>query len=79
MLSDNFSKSEMNVLKTLQESRINNEIKAVKIRTIAELSGLSYFSVRNIIKSFYMAGICQRGRRDGNADTFYIYTHEKEK
>jgi len=63
----------MNVLQIMQENGINNEEKAVKIRTISELCGMSYFSVRNIIKSFYVAGICEKGRRLGNSETYFLF------
>jgi len=62
----------MNVLQTMKEKKIDNEERAIKIRAISEMSGLSYFSVRNIIKSFYVAGIVCKSRRDGNAETYYL-------
>lgn len=62
----------MNVYQILKDKEINNEERAVKIRTISELCGLSYFSVRNIIKSFYVAGIVCKSRRDGNAETYFL-------
>jgi len=72
MITDKLSRSEMNVLQTMKEKKIDNEERAIKIRAISEMSGLSYFSVRNIIKSFYVAGIVCKSRRDGNAETYYL-------
>ena len=69
-MHDKLNKNEMKVLQILQE--FNNESNAIKIKTLAELSNLSYFSVRNIIKGFYLSGICEKGRRDGNAETYYL-------
>lgn len=62
----------MNVLRTMQEKKINSEESAVKIRTISEMCGLSYFSVRNIIKTFYIANIVCKSRRMGNAETYFL-------
>lgn len=62
----------MNVYQILKDKEINCEERAVKIRTISELCGMSYFSVRNIIKSFYVANLVCKSRRDGNAETYYL-------
>jgi hypothetical protein len=56
----------------MQEKKINSEESAVKIRTISEMCGLSYFSVRNIIKTFYVANIVCKSRRMGNAETYFL-------
>lgn len=72
MLTDKLNKSEIKVLQVLQKSNITDESIAIKISNLAELSNLSYYSVRNIIKSFYVAGICCKGRRDGNSETYYL-------
>jgi len=72
LLIDKLNKSEIKVLQVLQESNITNDMNAIKISTISEKTGLSYFIVRNIIKSFYIAGICKKGRREGNGETYYL-------
>jgi len=72
LLTDKLNKSEIRVLQVLQESNITNDMSAMKISTLSEKTGLSYFIVRNIIKSFYIAGICIRGRKDGNGETYYL-------
>ncbi len=72
MIIDKLNKSEIKVLKTLQEKNIFNETASIKISKLSELTGLSYYSVRNIIKSFYVAEICCKGRRDGNSETYYL-------
>ena len=72
MLTDKLNKSEIKVLKVLQEKNITNENVSTKIKTISEMVGLSYFSIRNIIKSLYIAGFCDKGRREGNAETYYL-------
>lgn len=56
----------------MQKENITNETVSVKISKLAELTGLSYFSVRNIIKSFYVAEICSKGRKDGNSETYFL-------
>jgi DNA-binding transcriptional ArsR family regulator len=78
LISDKLSRSEMNVLQIMQEKEINCEERAVKIRTISEMSGMSYFSVRNIIKSFYVANLVCKSRRDGNAETYYLVEEKGE-
>ena len=72
MLTDKLNKSEIRVLQVLQESNITNDMSAMKISTLSEKTGLSYFIVRNIIKSFYIANICKKGRKDGNGETYYL-------
>lgn len=72
MITDKLNKSEIKVLQILQESKIINDMSAIKISTLAKKTELSYFSVRNIIKSFYITGLCLKGRRDGNAETYYL-------
>jgi predicted transcriptional regulator len=72
LISDKLSKSEINVLQVLQKSNIINESSAVKISTLAEKTNLSYYTVRNIIKSLYIAGLCSKGRKDGNGETYYL-------
>jgi len=72
LIIDKLNKSEIKVLKTLQEKNITNESVSVKISRLSELTGLSYYSIRNIIKSFYVAEICYKGRRDGNSETYYL-------
>lgn len=72
MLTDKLNKSEIKVLQILQEFNITNDMSAMKISTIAEKTGLSYFVVRNTIKSLYIAGVCIKGRKDGNGETFYL-------
>ena len=74
MITDKLNKSEVKVLQVLQESKINNEMLAIKISNLAELTGLSYFSVRNIIKSLYIAGLCCKGRKDAQAETYFLST-----
>jgi len=44
----------------------------IRVLQLSEKTGLSYFIVRNIIKSFYIAGICKKGRREGNGETYYL-------
>ena len=78
LISDKLSRSEMNVLQIMQENRINCEERAVKIRTISEMCGLSYFSIRNIIKSFYVANLVCKSRRDGNAETYFLVDEKGE-
>jgi len=72
LITDKLNKSEIKVLQTLQEKNITNEMIAVKLSSLSEITGLSYFSVRNIIKSLYIAGLCCKGRREGNAETYYL-------
>lgn len=72
MITDKLNKSEIKVLQALQESNITNDMSAMKISTLSEKTGLSYFIVRNIIKAFYIAGICKKGRREGNGETYYL-------
>jgi len=72
LITDKLSKSEIKVLQVLQESNITNDMNAMKISTLSEKTGLSYFIVRNIIKSFYIANICKKGRREGNGETYYL-------
>jgi len=72
LITDKLNKSEIKVLQILQENNITNETLAIKISNLAELTGLSYYSCRNIIKSFYVAEICCKGRRDGNSETYYL-------
>ena len=71
LITDKLNKSEIKVLQTLQEKNITNEMIAVKLSSLSEITGLSYFSV-NIIKSLYIAGLCCKGRREGNAETYYL-------
>jgi len=78
LISDKLNRSELSVFEIMKEKEINNEERAVKIRTISELCGLSYFSVRNIIKSFYVANIVCKSRRDGNADTYFLVEKKGE-
>jgi len=78
LINEKLNKSEINVLQIMKENGISNEEGAVKIRTLAEMCGMSYFSVRNIIKSFYVAGIVCKSRRDGNAETYYLVEDEKK-
>lgn len=72
LLTDKLNKSEIKVLQVLQVANITNEMLAIKISNLAERTGLSYFSVRNIIKSLYIAGLCCKGRKDGNGETYYL-------
>lgn len=72
LITDKLNKSEVKVLQVLQETNITNETNATKISNLAELTKLSYYSVRNIIKSLYIAGLCNKGRRDGNSETYYL-------
>ena len=72
LITDKLNKSEIKVLQILQERNITNELSATKISNLAELTGLSYYTIRNIIKSFYVAGICIKGRRDGNGETYWL-------
>lgn len=68
----------MNVLQIMKEKEINCEERAVKIRTISELCGMSYFSVRNIVKTFYVANLVCKSRRMGNAETYYLIDEKGE-
>ena len=72
LITDKLNKSEIKVLQVLQESNITDDMSAMKISTLAEKTGFSYFIVRNIIKSFYVANICKKGRRDRNSDTYFL-------
>jgi len=68
MINDKLNKNEFKVLQILS----TNEMYAEKISNIAKQTNLSYFSIRNIIKSLYLSGLCEKGRKEGNADTYYL-------
>jgi len=72
LLTDKLNKSEIKVLQVLIESNITNDMNSMKISMLSEKTGLSYFIVRNIIKSFYIAGICKKGRKEGNGETYFL-------
>lgn len=70
MISDKLNKNEIKVLQSFQESTDKEVAKTITI--LSERTNLSYFSVRNIIKSLYLSGLCEKGRKEGNADTYYL-------
>jgi len=76
MITDKLNKSEIKVLEALKEHFTDTD-SATKISVLADLTGLSYFSIRNIVKSLYISGLCSKGRRDGNGETYY-YVEPKE-
>jgi len=75
MITDKLNKSEIKVLEVLKEHFTDTD-SATKISVLADMTGLSYYSIRNIVKSLYIAGLCSKGRRDGNGETYY-YVDQK--
>jgi len=72
MLIDKLSKNEMRILEAFKEINSTDRFLAKKISDLSKQSNLSYFSVRNIVKSLYLSGLCEKGRKEGNADTYYL-------
>jgi predicted transcriptional regulator len=66
------SRNDILVLNFLLENNCTSEIKAVSIKKISEKTGISYYSVRNIIKALTYAGLCGIGLKNGSSFTYYI-------
>lgn len=68
----NLTRNEIIVLQILKRNGCVNMIKSSTIKKISEESPVSYFTVRNVLKSFILAKICGFGCKSGQADTYYI-------
>jgi len=73
------SKVEINILKSLLEDGITNQMKSKTIKNISEKTGLSYARVRDNIKHLLSLNCVELGFKEKSSYTYYLTKIGQEK
>lgn len=66
------NRNEVLVMQELLNKNCLNQLKSLTINTLAKSVGLSYCSIRNIIRSLVLGEYCDIGLKKGKSETYYI-------
>lgn len=66
------NRNEVIVMEELLKKDCSNKIKSLTINTLAISIGVSYYSIRNIIRGLVIAEYCGVGLKKGRSETYYL-------
>lgn len=66
------NRNEVLVMEELLNRDCLNQLKSSTIKTLANSIGVSYYSIRNIIRGLVIGEFCGIGLKKGKSETYYI-------
>lgn len=66
------NRNEILVMEELLKQNYLNPMTATTIHALSKTIGVSYFSVRNIVRGLLLAEYCGAGLKRGRSETYYL-------
>ena len=66
------NRNEVLVMEEMLKRNCLNQLQSLTINTLADDMDVSYYSIRNIIRSLVMGEYCGVGLKKGRSETYYL-------